>query len=120
MDEEVEDAKDAFRDAPAIEVVRTELLNDWEPGGGGAARGSPARSANVLRFPNVFPGRAIPVDRALVAEADRSDKCLPGVGMLLGGRIPETNCCVNSDYRLSGVSWTYRILMLVVHGSERS
>lgn len=92
--EETEEEKDVSRATPASDVALTWALTSLELGGAGVGlEGSPARSANVLRFRSLFGGGSM-VERALVAAADIS-KSLPGVGIWLGGRSWEANCNVS-------------------------
>ena len=90
-DETVEDESEVSRDEPASEVALTKPLTSLELGGAGAGLAvSPALSARVFLL-SVFAGGGIVLAREFVAEADIS-KSFPGVGMLLGGRMPEVNC----------------------------
>ena len=92
--EETDEENDVSRATPASDVALTWALTGLELGGAGVGlEGSPARSANVLRFRSLFGGGSM-VERALVAAADIS-KSLPGVGIWLGGRSCEANCNVS-------------------------
>lgn len=92
MEVETEDENGASRETPAIEVALICELTGLELGGAGVGlTGSPARSARVLRLRRLFPGGGMAVERALMAGADIS-KSFPGVGIWLGGRMPEAYC----------------------------
>ena len=56
--------------------------------------------------------------RALVAEADISNN-FPGVGIWLGGRMPEVNCSDEfSSQFLISIHEPYRVFIVVLHISK--